>query len=122
MPWAKIDEKYHSHPKALRVGLAGIGLHVRAIAYSNDYETDGTVTEDWVHQQTASEGLQGLEDKLVDVELFERCDGGFIVHDFLKYNPSREQNEAHREGERQRKAASRDQGGRRGGSTRKGGP
>ena len=32
MPWAKIDDKLHGHPKAAEAGLEALGLHLLAMS------------------------------------------------------------------------------------------
>ena len=43
MPWFKIDDSSHSHPKFVRAGNAALGLWVRCGAYSAQHLTEGHV-------------------------------------------------------------------------------
>jgi hypothetical protein len=92
MAWAKLDDGFHAHPKVMQAGLAATGLHVLAISYCSRYLTDGHVSAEFV-RQVASRNASKLVSKLVEAGLWEvrdeKPDSGWIVHDYLDYNPSR---------------------------------
>lgn len=90
MTWARFDDKFHSHPKALRAGLAGCGLFLRAVTYSCDHLTDGHVPEEWVATQLGAAD-SNVPDRMVSAGLWRECPGGYEILDFLDFNPSREQ-------------------------------
>lgn len=106
MAWARLDDAYYDNPKMLRVGLVGTGLHARAITYCARHETDGHLPLTWVEGQLLE--LKPAERKRVLADLEQagaivRQNGGFVVHDYLKFNPSREELAVKRESDRKRK-------------------
>jgi hypothetical protein len=91
MPWFKIDDKAHSHPKWLKAGNAAIGLFVRAGSYSAQHLTEGIVPA--VIAQLYGTAPQAA--KLVKVGLWHgsphdcpRCPqppaGDYVIHDFFE--------------------------------------
>ena len=93
-PWTKIDDHFHSHPKALaawRAEPASIGLHLFALSHSTAYLTDGHVDEEFIHTLFHSKAKRDKAiGALVDSGLWERNGDGYVIHDYLKYHASRE--------------------------------
>jgi hypothetical protein len=92
--WGKVDDTLHGHPKAIDAGHEAMGLWVEGLSYASAYLTDGHV------QRTAGARLAGdeatlerLAARLVRARLWEShpTGDGWQIHDFLQYNPSREQ-------------------------------
>lgn len=102
MPWFKVDDGFHCHPKAMRAGTAALGLWVRCGSWSAQQLTEGFVPDEIVKLY----GTQATAKALVAAGLFERVDGGYQMHQFLERNPSREKVEEERAAavERQRRA------------------
>jgi hypothetical protein len=109
MAYALIDDQFHSNPKVLAMGLDGAGLYARALSYCADYQTDGYVPHTWAKQAAGSRRGQQLLNRLSTVgawipvdagdgyEVVDRSENtvtisipeaGYIVPDFLHYNPS----------------------------------
>lgn len=107
MPWVRLDDDLPDHPKIIAAGPMASWLHVCALAYCNRYLTDGFVPEGQVPKLSSLNQPRRLAAALVRVGLWEEAVGGFRVHDFLNYQPSRVQVEAEREVDRKRKAAGR---------------
>jgi hypothetical protein len=106
MGWAKFDDAYHDNPKMLTIGLLGTGLHARAITYCSRHETDGYVPAAWVDSQLAElrpADRRRVLEALVVNNAFEQRNGGYLVHDYLKFNPSREASRERRDADRKRK-------------------
>lgn len=101
MPWFRLDDSFHSHPKVIAAGNEAIGLYVRCGTHAAQHLTDGFVARETV----ALYGGGDLASKLVSARLWHRARGGWTIHDYLKYNPSREQVERERKAaaERQRR-------------------
>ena len=95
MAWAKVCDTLHSHPKARRAGLPALGLHLLALSYCGAYLTDGFVDQPWLDERLRGRERR-LPGQLVDAGLWEPAEGGFLVHDFLDLNPSREEIERRR--------------------------
>lgn len=104
MPWARCDDTAHEHRKFKRAGLEATGLYYLALSYCARYLTDGHVDEDWiaerVPQATKREKLLAA---LVSQQLFEPNGTGYLIHDYLTFNPSREQVLRGREKDAERK-------------------
>jgi len=117
MPWFKIDDKAHSHPKWLKAGNAALGLFVRAGSYSAQHLTEGIVPG--VIAQLYGTAPQAA--KLVKVGLWHgsphncpRCPqpepGDYVIHDFFEggRNSTRQQVEDARKRGAERQSKHRD--------------
>lgn len=116
MVWAKLDDAILDNPKIARAGVYGFALHVAAITWCCRNLTDGFIpyartnalldTSRVEFDQAnplalpggprSMAGGSGLDPHdvaahLVACGLWERVDGGYSIHDFLVYNPSREE-------------------------------
>ena len=112
--WARLDDNFPDHPKVRSLGVFGIGLQAAAICYCSRYLTDGFLSYTVADQLIASvmspftmpdgviqtpgltSGMAGSDASdwdwkthMVRVGLWEKRRGGFRVHDYLKYNPTR---------------------------------
>jgi len=103
MPWFRLDDGFHCHPKVLKAGNAAVGLYVRCGAYAAQQLTDGFIPEHIVDLY----GDETLAESLVRSKLWRRARGGWRMPDYLTYNPSRDQVEAEREKNRERQRESR---------------
>lgn len=94
MTWFKTCDGFHSHPKtqALFEGPCpgdAIALFMLAGSWCAHELTDGAVPLGFVRRSGLNPNAAA---ELVRVRLFEEVgDGSFRMHDYLKYNPSREQ-------------------------------
>ena len=100
MTWTKLDDGFWSEPRILAVGNEAAGVFARILSYCGRHETDGAVPEEVARFIGRTKKL----DELVGVGLLEKLDNGYLVPDFLRFNPSRAQLEAKREADRKRKA------------------
>lgn len=110
MPWTKIDDQYFFNPKVLAAGRDARDVHLASMVYSSGQLTDGFIPTNAVPLVGAMAMVANVQEcaaKLVDVGLWECVEGGYLVHDYLKYNPPSEQVRATRE--------ARAEAGRRGG-------
>lgn len=129
MPWVKLDDAILDNKKIAAVGPMGFALHVAGIVYCGRNLTDGFVpygvatrllSNEWVDGDEkvwtvgASTGMFGIDgaeltehiiERVVRTGLWERVPGGYLIHDYLEYNPSREQVEAEREAVREQRSA-----------------
>ena len=120
MPWVKLDDHFDEHPKLASVGPLGVVLWVTALAYCNRNLTDGfipwsiartMVSWDWedavgptrlyigaldsVYEEGAVTSEYAIE-SLVASGLWDRAPGGYRVHDFNEYQPTKAEVEAER--------------------------
>ena len=86
MPWFKIDDSWHSHPKVREAGNAAAGLWVRIGSYCSQYATEGFIRGEVVRDF----GTKREIERLIVVGLLARVEGGFQIPDFLEYNPTAE--------------------------------
>ena len=117
MAWVKIDDHFDEHPKHAQVGPVGWGVWLAGLAYCNRNLTDGFIPvsvaeaiggkwrvrveqEDGriqVWQMGRSCGASGddldgewVTSLLVQAKLWEVVDGGYLIHDYHEYQPSKE--------------------------------
>jgi hypothetical protein len=118
MPWVRIDEEMTEHPKVASAGPVALAHHIAGLCYCNRNLTDGFIPErvarhllDWSgvgvfgvptngEKPLAGPGWDvdgelavGL---LVDSGMWHRVGGGYRIHDYLDYQPSKAQVEADR--------------------------
>lgn len=86
MPWVRIEDDMPNHPKVAKLSDAGFRAYVTAICHAAHFLTDGRV---------AVESLQKVRPAAVKevlaAGLFEETEKGIAVHDFLDFNPSRDE-------------------------------
>jgi len=87
MTWFKVDDSFHSHPKAAAASLAAIGLWTVAGAWCGDHLTDGNVPHHVI--LSLSRGAVGLADELVTCGLWRRTKSGYRFHQWDERNPNR---------------------------------
>lgn len=106
MTWFKVDDTLAFHPKVMQAGNPAMGLWVRAGSWASQQLTDGYVPDD-VARTLGSRAEIG---RLVDSGLWlPGVTGGFQFHQWNEggRQPKRNDVEARREADRQRKAAAR---------------
>lgn len=101
MPWFRLDDSFHSHPKVVAAGNEAVGLFVRCGTYCAQHLTDGFIPE----QVMLLYGSSELADALIRAKLVRRVRGGWRIPDYLDYNPSGQQVQQERKAktERQRR-------------------
>lgn len=113
MGWAKLDDRYAFHPKLVG-DLEARGLDAAAISYCAGQETDGWVPDEVVMALGAgSRNPHAVAKRLVARRRWTRDDarGGYWLHDYLDFNPSREVLESRRKADRFRKGSGRNPSG-----------
>ena len=106
MPWFKVDDTLHGHPKTRRAGLAAMGMWVLAGSYSASYVTEGFIAEWWVSafplgKRRAAE----LTRAGFWIPGEKNGEQGWIFHDWNKFQPSKAEIEADRAAARDRQKA-----------------
>lgn len=84
MPWFKIDDAFHCHPKVLAAGNGACGLFVRFGSYCAQQLTDGVIPRSIARQYGTRSELK----RLLDLHLIEPHADDFVIPDYLDYNPS----------------------------------
>lgn len=109
MAWFKIDDGFHTHPKALAAGNAACGLWTRLGSYTSSQLLDGFVPA----AIARSYGTRAELTKLCTATLLEHrphdaYGDGYWLHDYLDYNPSAEHVRAERAKATERQRAARE--------------
>jgi hypothetical protein len=116
MPWAKFEDNYLGNQKLATLTTAAIALDMAAIIYSARELRDGLLSAADVQTVAALIHLRRWPPaaaELVRVHRWTTPDGAFYaIHDYLEYQPSRDEVLKQREEDRERK--------RRGGRARQG--
>ncbi len=97
MSWVKLDDRFFDNPKIAPLSDGAQLAYLKATTYSARELTDGFVAL----KKAKEYGSPKVIKELVP-SLWEPCDGGFMVHDYLKYNPTRAQVLAERDAAKKR--------------------
>lgn len=95
--WAKLDDHYHDNPKILSVSIQARWIHTAAISWCSEHLTDGVIPrrQCWklgAEDETSRPGEWIQE--LVRANLLEVAGpDAYRVHDYLEYNPTKEEAE-----------------------------
>ena len=104
MSWIKLDDQFADHPKVVAAGPLAAWLYVCGLTYCGRYLTDGWIPEGQVRKLADIDDATAQAQRLVDVGLWERVDDGYLVHDYLEYNPTGERVKAERAANARRQA------------------
>jgi hypothetical protein len=123
MAWIRIDDHYDEHPKHAEAGPLGTIMWLAGLAYCNRNLTDGFIPWAVAQRLVCWEFLEAPDDqgrqKLIRITkscghigddirpdyvidlllmagLWEDTEGGYLVHDYDQYQPTREQVESMR--------------------------
>lgn len=105
MIFAKLDVCFWRHKKFRRAGAAACGYYAAALAYLREDETRDVVLEaDDIGQilNVGEREAAKLLERLVDVGLFERVEGGYLLLRYAEKNETRDAIEARRAATRER--------------------
>lgn len=94
MAWARIDDKFLDNPKVRKAGKEATYLYISALIYSSSQITEGFISDESLGL-VAFKGFIKNENsqakKLVECDLWDRVEGGYQIHDYLEYNPTKEE-------------------------------
>lgn len=90
MPWVKLDDRFPDHPKIAQAGPLAGWLYICGLAYANRMSTDGHLPAGIIRRLADLDNAAELADRLVSAGLWERADGGYTIHDYHDYQPTRE--------------------------------
>jgi hypothetical protein len=98
MAWVRIDDQFADHPKLRAVGAVGKAIQVSAFCFSNRFLTDGFLSFETANIIIRAETKErGWPEKMVKAGLWDEAEGGYLIHDYLDYNPTKEEVLARRE-------------------------
>ena len=124
MVWVRIDDQFPEHPKVAEAGPLAMAMQVAALCYCNRKLTDGFVPRSiarrlldfevvdadgrlWTVSRTC--GMVGEDvdatwviELLVEAGMWDEVPGGYAIHDYHDFQPTKEDVEAERESARER--------------------
>lgn len=107
MPWVRFEDDYLGSQKLSTLSTAAIALDMAGIIYAGQHLRDGHLTArdvEVVAAQIAIKQPRGILGELVRVGRWDvEADGGYGIHDYLEYQPSRAQVLAQRRADSARK-------------------
>lgn len=106
MSWIKLDDQWMDHPKIIMAGRDARDIWLASITWCAKHLTDGEFPANLLPSLAVAAGVdvancQGFARALLDVGLWEETENGYLIHDYLEYNPSREQALATKEARKQ---------------------
>lgn len=103
MPWFRVDDSFHDHPKVFDAPDCAVALWTRAGTWSAHNLTDGFVPSALLARFTSDPQTAARE--LVRRGLWLRAKGGFQFHDWHDYQPTKQavENERKLKSERQKR-------------------
>jgi hypothetical protein len=106
MPWFMVDDKLHSHRKAVRAGVQAMGLWVLSGSWSADHLQDGFIPDYMALRIDPDAALHAAELVAAGLWSVAEKDGeqGWLFHEWDEFQPTREAVEAKREAARERMA------------------
>jgi hypothetical protein len=90
MAWLRVDDRVRTHPKIVQAGPVAAWFWFCGICYCREHLTDGFIADAML--PTLAPGVTSWKkcaEALVGSGLWHRAQGGYQVHDFLEWNPSR---------------------------------
>jgi hypothetical protein len=100
MAWVKMDDQFFRHPKVMSAGRDARDLYLVGLCYCAQSLTDGFIPRVALRVLGAEAEIdqaQASADRLVEVGLWELAAEGYMVHDYHRYQPTRERVLATRE-------------------------
>ena len=91
MSWVKLDDQFFSHPKILDLPKDAKLLYLAALTHSACQLTDGVITPGALRVVAATVDVAKEEaEMLCAAGLWEKCETGWLIHDYHDYQPTRE--------------------------------
>lgn len=113
MTWAKLDDQFFYNKKVAQVDGPAKLLYLAGLVYAANQLTDGFIPEKALRFIASTADVANCQDfarQLLDVGLWDATGEGYMIHDYLVWNPSKQQVIATRE--------ARAESGRRGGQAK----
>jgi len=108
MPWLRLDDGFAENEKVLPLSSPAFRLHVTALLACSRNLTDGFVSDArFVTVAATARVTRRYAAELENAGLWQRTQDGWIVNDYLDYNPSAEKVKAERQQAAERQARSR---------------
>lgn len=94
MPWVRIDDLFPEDPKITGLSDRAFRVWLEGLAYCARQLSDGHIPASSVK---TIRGTRKSVDELVNAGLWQQNGTGYVVQNYLKFNPSKAQVEARRE-------------------------
>ena len=96
MSWVKLDDHWMDHPKIIKAGRDARDVWLASITWCAIQLTDGELPAEILPTLCVMAGVpvancQTFAKTLLDVCLWDATENGYCVHDYLDYNPSKDQ-------------------------------
>src|SRR5512146_2680288 len=96
MPWIKLDDQWMDHPKIIRAGRDARDVWLASITWCAKHLTDGYFPAEMLPTFCFMAGVdvancQDFARTLLDTCLWDIDGEQYRVHDYLDYNPTKEQ-------------------------------
>lgn len=108
MPWVRLDDRFPSHRKVALLSDRAFRLHVSALCWCSENLTEGAIRERELPVISRIRGVKKTAAELEEAGLWDRADDGWMIHDYLEYNPDRARVQADRESNAARQKAFRE--------------
>ncbi|MGW3321091.1 hypothetical protein [Streptomyces virginiae] len=108
MPWVRLDDRFPSHRKVALLSDRAFRLHVSALCWSSENLTEGKILDTELRVIAHVRNTKAAAKELEERNLWDRVDDGWVIHDFLEYNPDRAKVKAERDANAARQQAWRD--------------
>lgn len=99
IPWFKVDDGFHGHPKVVGLSPSAVGVWLLTGTWSAQYLTDGAVPRGIM---TRLGGTDADAHELITAGLWDAADDGFQFHEWAEYQPTKTEVEAERAAARDR--------------------
>ena len=98
MTWVRLDDQFADHPKVTGLSCEAFRLHITAMCWTSAQLTDGVVPFQAMRRLGwFCDDPQTAASELVESGAWDLHPDGYTIHDYLDYNPSREQVQKERE-------------------------
>jgi hypothetical protein len=90
MSWVRVDDGFADHPKIVALNHLEFRLHIWGLCYCARHLTDGFLANavpQGAHFVPRGDRRERVINGLLEAGLWERVDGGYLIRDFLEYNP-----------------------------------
>ena len=93
MPWVRLDDSFSHHPKSLKAGPLGMAMQVAGLCHANRYLTDGFISEETLPMLLDLKELgitaAAVAERLIAAGMWEKAEGGYLIHDYGDYQPTK---------------------------------
>ncbi len=90
MPWVRLDDQFPDHPKIDQAGPLAGWLYVCGLAYCNRQLTDGFIPKGTMPRLSSVPSPAKHAAALVAAGLWDIVEGGWQIHDYHDFQPTRE--------------------------------